>query len=67
MMRMANAEVLPFDLSSFTKTVLEYVTELKTLLDNTRADTEAENKMISEKIFDLAIGAVFQDILWPDI
>lgn len=54
MMRMANADILPIDFSSFTKTVLDYVTEVKTLLDNTRQETETENKMISEKLFDLA-------------
>lgn len=54
MMRMANAEVLPVDFNSFQKTVAEYVTELKTLADNMRNETETENKMISEKLFDLA-------------
>ena len=51
---MANAEVLPIDFTSFQKTVAEYVTELKTLLDNTRAETEQENKMINDKLYDLA-------------
>lgn len=54
MMRLANAEILPLDVSSFYKTVNEYVTELKTLQDNTRAETEQENKMIQDKLFDLA-------------
>jgi N-acetylated-alpha-linked acidic dipeptidase len=54
MMRMANAAVLPFDADSFYKTVAGYVTELKTLLDNTRTETEQENKMIQDKLFDLA-------------
>ncbi len=54
MMRMANADVLPFDVSSFYKTVAEYVADLKTLLDNSRTGTEQENKMIGEKLFDLA-------------
>lgn len=54
MLRMANAEVLPIDFTSFQKTVAEYVTELKTLLDNTRAETEQENKMIQDKLYDLA-------------
>jgi N-acetylated-alpha-linked acidic dipeptidase len=52
MMRMANADVLPFDINSFYKTVSEYVTELKALLDNTRTETEQENKMIGDKLFD---------------
>lgn len=54
MMRMANADVLPIDVNSFFKTVTEYITELKTLLDDTRALTEQENKMIQDKLFDLA-------------
>ncbi|HYM95263.1 MAG TPA: transferrin receptor-like dimerization domain-containing protein, partial [Chitinophagaceae bacterium] len=53
-MRMADADVLPIDFSSFYKTVNEYVTEVKTLLDNTRSQTETENTMIKEKLFDLA-------------
>ncbi len=54
-MRMANAEVLPFEFNSFYKTVTEYVTELKTLLENTRLETEQENKMVQDKLFDLAL------------
>ena len=54
MMRMANADVLPIDFNSFYKTVAEYITELKTLADNTRAETEQENKMIQDKLYDLA-------------
>lgn len=54
MMRMANADVLPIDYNSFYKTVAEYLAELKTLLDNTRAETEQDNTMIRDKLFDLA-------------
>jgi N-acetylated-alpha-linked acidic dipeptidase len=54
MMRMANADVLPFDVNSFYKTVANYVTELKTLLDNTRTETDQENNMIRDKLYDLA-------------
>ena len=54
MMRMANADVLPFDVSSFYKTVDGYFAEIKTLLDNTRTETEEENIMISDKLFDFA-------------
>jgi len=54
MMRMANADVLPFDVNSFYKTVADYVTELKTLVNNTRTETEQENKMIRDKLYDLA-------------
>ncbi|MEO7393417.1 MAG: transferrin receptor-like dimerization domain-containing protein, partial [Chitinophagaceae bacterium] len=54
MMRMANADVLPLDFNSFYKTVAEYITELKTLADNTRTESEQENKMIQDKLYDLA-------------
>ena len=54
MLRLANADVLPIDFNSFYKTVFDYVGEVKTLLDNTRTDTEQENKMIADKLFDLA-------------
>jgi len=53
-MRMANADVLPFDFNAFYKTVNDYATEVKTLLETTRTETETENKMIKEKLFDLA-------------
>jgi N-acetylated-alpha-linked acidic dipeptidase len=53
-LRLANAGILPVDFNSFYKTINEYVTELKTLLENMRAETETENRMIKEKLFDLA-------------
>jgi N-acetylated-alpha-linked acidic dipeptidase len=53
-LRLANADVLPFDFNTLYKTISDYVTEVKTLLDTTRAETEAENKMIREKLFDIA-------------
>ncbi|HZY82933.1 MAG TPA: M28 family metallopeptidase [Cyclobacteriaceae bacterium] len=48
-MRVANADVLPFDFKPFYKTVNGYMTEVMTLLDNTRETTEVENQMIDEK------------------
>jgi N-acetylated-alpha-linked acidic dipeptidase len=54
MMRMANADVLPFDVNSFYNTVDGYVTELKALLENTRTETQQENKMIWDKLFEIA-------------
>jgi N-acetylated-alpha-linked acidic dipeptidase len=53
-LRLANADVLPIDFSTFYKTVNDYATELKTLLDNSRNETESENRMIKEKLFDLS-------------
>jgi N-acetylated-alpha-linked acidic dipeptidase len=54
MLRIANADVLPFDFTPFYKTVNDYVTEVKTLLDNERTETSVTNKMIKEKLFDYA-------------
>lgn len=50
-MRLANADVLPFDFSSFQKTVSVYATEVMTLLDNMRDATAIENQLITEKRF----------------
>ncbi|MEP7268492.1 MAG: transferrin receptor-like dimerization domain-containing protein [Saprospiraceae bacterium] len=54
MMRLANAEVLPFEFNQFQKTMNDYVTELKTLIDNMRTQTEVENKMLKDKVYQLA-------------
>jgi N-acetylated-alpha-linked acidic dipeptidase len=54
MLRLANAEVLPFDFNSFYKTVNDYAAEVKTLLDNSRIETEQQNKLVKDKLFDLA-------------
>ncbi len=53
-LRIANAEVLPFDFAAFHKTVNTYVIEVTTLLDNLRESTEIENQMIREKRYVLA-------------
>lgn len=54
MMRLANADVLPFDFNSFYKTLNEYATEVKTLLDNQRSETEVENKIVRDNLYKLA-------------
>lgn len=48
-LRIANAEVLPFDFAAFHKTVNTYVTEVSALLESLRETTEIENQMIREK------------------
>jgi N-acetylated-alpha-linked acidic dipeptidase len=50
-MRLANADALPFDFNSFYKTLNDYAADVKTLLDNQRAETETQNKMIQENLF----------------
>jgi N-acetylated-alpha-linked acidic dipeptidase len=54
MMRLANADVLPFDFNSFYKTLNDYATEVKTLLENQRSETETENKMVKDNLYNLA-------------
>ena len=48
-MRLANAEVLPFEFKSFHKTVDGYVDEVIQQLDNIRETTELENQLVGEK------------------
>jgi N-acetylated-alpha-linked acidic dipeptidase len=52
--RLADADVLPFDVNCFYKTVAEYTNEVKTLADNKRAETEMKNKLAAENLFTLA-------------
>jgi N-acetylated-alpha-linked acidic dipeptidase len=54
MMRLANADALPFDFNSFYKTVNDYATEVKALLDNQRTETETENKLVRDNLFNIA-------------
>jgi N-acetylated-alpha-linked acidic dipeptidase len=44
----------PFDFNSFYKTLNDYATEVKGLLDNERNDTEVENKMVKDNVYNLA-------------
>ena len=53
-MRLSNAEVLPFEFNQLQKTINEYVEELKTMIDKMRSETETENKLITENIYNLA-------------
>ncbi len=53
-LRLVNATVLPFDFTSFSKTVNGYVSEVSTLLENMRTSTEVEDQMIQENRYQLA-------------
>jgi N-acetylated-alpha-linked acidic dipeptidase len=53
-LRLANADVLPFDFASMQETVSGYTAEVKTLLDNLRVDTETENRLINDKAYEVA-------------
>lgn len=53
-LRLANADVLPVDFNSMYKTVNEYFTEIKTLLEITRIETDVQNTLIKDGLFNLA-------------
>ena len=46
-LRMANADVLPFDFTHLYNTINEYSNDLMSLLQKTRESTEVENQMIT--------------------
>lgn len=54
-MRLANADLLPFQFVTFHKTVKGYLAEVTRLLDNMREATEAENKLIADKHYQYAV------------
>lgn len=53
-LRLADADVLPFDYQTFQKTVATYAKEVTGLIDNLRESTEVENRMIHENRYTLA-------------
>ena len=50
-MRLADAELLPFDFSNFTDTIHKYADELKKLLKNKQEEVRERNKEIEEGVF----------------
>ena len=53
-LRMANADVLPFDFRSLQKTIEGYVSNLTSQLDQMREVTAVENQLIKENYYNLA-------------
>lgn len=53
-LRMADADVLPFDFTDLYKTLNTYTTELTALTDNMRDNTAIENKLLSQSKYILA-------------
>ncbi len=53
-LRMADADVLPFDFRSLHATIEKYAKEVSDLVDKMRDNTEAENLLIKENDFKLA-------------
>ena len=53
-LRLADADVLPFEFESFSETVTRYVDEIVTLTDEMRTQTERTNRLIGDGRYDLA-------------
>ncbi len=53
-LRLAAAEVLPFDFSNFAETVQRYQKEVIELADSMRSSTEEENRLLGERVSALA-------------
>ncbi|AWM34011.1 transferrin receptor-like dimerization domain-containing protein [Hymenobacter nivis] len=52
-LRLADADVLPFEFQNLSNTVAKYGTEVKQLAETMRTDTEKQAKLLAEKRFDL--------------
>ena len=50
-MRLANAELLPFDFTAFADTVRRYLAELQKLLKDQQAEIQERNRQIEEGVF----------------
>jgi len=53
-LRLANADSLPFEATSFAKTAARYVEEIEKLADRMRDETEEKNRQIRERTMQLA-------------
>ncbi len=53
-LRLANADVLPFAFGNFAETVGKYLKEVTKLADDMREETDEQNKMLKDKMFTLA-------------
>jgi N-acetylated-alpha-linked acidic dipeptidase len=58
-LRLANAPRLPFEFVAFADNVSTYVQELVELADKMRKETAANNEMIDEGVFDLALDPTY--------
>ena len=54
MLRLANADVLPIEFSTFSATLARYTDELTKLADTLRTETEEQNREIRERTMELA-------------
>ena len=53
-LRLANADVLPFEVTSFADTVTRYLDELTKLAGDKRRDIEEKNRMVRDNAFEIA-------------
>lgn len=53
-LRLANADILPFEFNNFTETIGKYVKEVTKLADDLRDETEEENKLIRDNVYTLS-------------
>src|SRR5207237_647935 len=53
-MRLANADVLPFEFNTFASTLSRYGNELTKLADTSRAETEERNRQVADRTLELA-------------
>ncbi|HSP13672.1 MAG TPA: transferrin receptor-like dimerization domain-containing protein [Thermoanaerobaculia bacterium] len=54
MLRLANADVLPFEFATLANTLSRYVDELTKLAETTRRDVDERNRMLRDKTFEIA-------------
>ncbi len=52
-LRLANAEILPFEFQHFTKIVSGYVDEISQLADKLREEVQIHNKLVTKGIYDI--------------
>jgi N-acetylated-alpha-linked acidic dipeptidase len=61
-MRMADAELLPFDFDNFTATLRRYVAEVEKLSADTRSRIETQNRAIDQGVFAAVLDPRFPTI-----
>ena len=54
MLRLANADVLPMEFSTFAETLKRYLDELTKLADTMRTETETRNRLIRDHAYEMA-------------
>jgi len=63
MLRLADADLLPFDFQRFAAHLEQYLRELKEMTDKMRQETEKENRYVKEGIYRLAADPLEKRIL----